>query len=446
VKARAASEPAGEADRIGFFGKVPTHGDFVSMGLDRHLQDAMDGWLQAGMRAGETDHGRTWKEDFAAMPVWRFVMTRSLWSPEPLAGVLLPSRDRVGRAFPLVIVARLASYGGRPSRLGVDDTWFTAAEAMGEASGRRDFDVNALIAGVKRLRMPHGDDEQPSAEENLSLWWRLDAETRKVIGFRINGMPQAEDFLRLAERTATTTAVPADPAPVAKEPDPVPIAAPPSSPLRISFSHATHGGLRTGTSDSILVSERVCALACGVGEQGAGDAAKLTTNMLASVDLYDDSAAMAQELKGKLGRAHGLLQSNQSSGEGHRTGSAVAALAFADDGVSIVWAGHVRAYLLRDGMMRALTRDHVEVGMRFALSRFVGSQRQFVPEVAIEDMRDGDRLLLCSSSLPRVLGERSIAEALIETPIEDAADALIQNALIDNARENLSAIAIGISR
>jgi type VI secretion system protein ImpM len=95
-------------------------------------------------------------------------------------------------------------------------------------------------------------------------------------------------------------------------------------------------------------------------------------------------------------------------------------------------------------MMRCLTRDHVEIGLRLALSRSIGSQRQLMPEVLLDATQDGDRLLLCSAALARTLDERSIAETLLEKPVKDAAATLVQDALIANARDNLSAIVVGI--
>jgi type VI secretion system protein ImpM len=109
-----------------------------------------------------------------------------------------------------------------------------------------------------------------------------------------------------------------------------------------------------------------------------------------------------------------------------------------------MWAGNARCYLVRDGMMRCLTRDHVEIGLRFALSRSIGSQRQLVPEVFTDVVQDGDHFLLCSAALARTLDERGIAETLLEKPAEEAASVLIQDGLIANARDNLSAIVIGI--
>jgi type VI secretion system protein ImpM len=99
--------------------------------------------------------------------------------------------------------------------------------------------------------------------------------------------------------------------------------------------------------------------------------------------------------------------------------------------------------LLRDGMMRLLTRDHLDIGMRRMLGRGLGLKEQFASDIVMDDLQRGDRLLLASGPLSRTLTDRVIAEILIDAPVDHAADALIQEALIANCRENVSAIVVG---
>ena len=93
-------------------------------------------------------------------------------------------------------------------------------------------------------------------------------------------------------------------------------------------------------------------------------------------------------------------------------------------------------------MMRCLTRDHLEIGMMRRLVRFVGAEQQFIPEVTNLAVQVNDRFVLCSSGLLQALGERTIANILLDETADGAADALIQEALISNARNNISAIVI----
>ncbi|MFW8643317.1 type VI secretion system-associated protein TagF [Rhizobium beringeri] len=189
-----------EADRIGFFGKLPSHGDFVSMGLGRNLQAALDAWLQSGLQASQRELGEDWERRFRMMPAWRFIVERGLWGSATIAGVLLPSLDRVGRSFPLVIAAQLHGFAEHPRQLYLDDTWFTAAEAIAESSARRDFDINHFTASLKRLRTLRPADlaENETLQDNVSgrgtLWWRINSEDRRAKGFRVSGAPTPRIF------------------------------------------------------------------------------------------------------------------------------------------------------------------------------------------------------------------------------------------------------------
>jgi type VI secretion system ImpM family protein len=42
----------------GYFGKLPTQGDFVAAGLGRALTDLFDGWLRASIRESQRNLGR----------------------------------------------------------------------------------------------------------------------------------------------------------------------------------------------------------------------------------------------------------------------------------------------------------------------------------------------------------------------------------------------------
>lgn len=98
----------------GWFGKLPSLGDFASRRLPDAYVRCWDAWLQAGMRHGSAGHGERWLDLYLTFPVWRFVWPADGAGAAVWCGVLLPSVDRVGRCFPLTIArpcpaARLAA-------------------------------------------------------------------------------------------------------------------------------------------------------------------------------------------------------------------------------------------------------------------------------------------------------------------------------------------------
>jgi|GEM_PF-355616 len=445
-----------EADRIGFFGKLPTHGDFVSTGLGRKLQGALDTWLQSSLQAIQGEFGGQWEHRFRSMPSWRFVVERDLWGPATVAGVIVPSFDRVGRNFPLAVAAQLHGFSGDPRCLCLDDTWFIAAEGLAETSAHRDFDIETFTTGLKRLRPPRPgqfDDgvEQSSLTPPGTLWWRTDPEDRRMKGFRITGAPGPSDFLKLLLREdAAKGAEPSGSVPrpqqAATEPKPIPAETPRG--LQLFHSYASHPGTRLSlNADSVFISTKpsIFAIVDGVGDgNGAVEASKIGAGMLGDARPQETIEALVQEIKGKLGQAHGVLQSGHLTSDRSAPSASVVVLASLHGSFAVLWAGDARCYLLRDGMMRCLTRDHTEVGLRRSLARGIGLRGQLVPEVVSDRLQPDDRFMLCSNPLPQTLSERGIAEILLSTELDEVSAVLTQEALIANCRENLSVLVIDV--
>lgn len=442
-----------ESDGIGFFGKVPSHGDFVSTGLGRQAETELVNWLQSGLQESERTLGAQWQDLFHAAPPWRFVIERSLWGRATMVGILLPSKDRVGRSFPLVIAARLSNYDGPARLFCFDESWFTAAEAMAETSTLRDFNIAAFLGGLRRLRLPRAKPASPpppsAADNRVSLWWTIESGTGRASGFKTQGAPRAGDFVRLLRGGNPTVKPPSQPnspaVPIEAPPPPAPM---PTLVLAVERGYATHAGTRLSVNaDALLVSDnpRLFAVADGVGDgNGAAEAAKIVTNTLAYVSAADTLETLVQDMKGKLGRAHSLVQSIHFPGAVEPPSASVVALAMQNGDFAVIWTGNARCYLMREGMMRCLTRDHVEIGLRFALSRSIGAPRQLVPEIVHDRAQPGDRFLLCSATLARILDERAIAALIAEQPAKEAAAALVQDALIANVRDNVSAIVVTV--
>ncbi|PDS75631.1 type VI secretion system-associated protein TagF [Rhizobium sp. L43] len=440
-----------EADRIGFFGKLPSHGDFVSMDLGRNLQSALDAWLQAGLQAAQQEFGEDWKRRFRLMPAWRFIVERGLWGPATVAGVLLPSLDRVGRSFPLVIAAQLHGFAEHPRQLYLDDAWFTAAEAIAESSAKRDFDINHFTASLKRLRslrpadLAENETLQDRTSSRGTIWWRIDPQERRAKGFGVTGAPEPAHLAKLLRESSGVVSTAPQPETAAT---PRAVVVEPHHPLVLRHSHATHAGTRlTVNADALLVSETpsLFAVADGVGDgNAAAEVGKIAVHVLAETAKQQTIEALVQEVKGKLGRAHGLLQSAYHSSDREPSAASIVVLATLQESCALLWVGNARCYLLREGMMRCLTRDHVEIGLRRTLSRAIGLRGHLIPEVLSGGLQAGDRLLLCSAPLPNTVPERSIAEILLSAKIEKAADILVQEGLIANCRDNLSAIVIDV--
>ncbi|WP_374436380.1 type VI secretion system-associated protein TagF [Inhella sp.] len=88
--------------QLGFHGKVPAVGDFVSRGFSRPLCQALDDWLQAALQAAQQGGATRESLERHAVPVLLHLKPGAL-CPSGFLGALVPSSDRVGRFFPLCI-------------------------------------------------------------------------------------------------------------------------------------------------------------------------------------------------------------------------------------------------------------------------------------------------------------------------------------------------------
>ncbi|WP_076998144.1 type VI secretion system-associated protein TagF [Variovorax sp. KK3] len=94
--------------RVCWYGKLPARGDFVGRGLPPRWRSDWDGWLQRGLALAATQmDGPALRERLRGFAPWCYLV---LPAPgEVWCGIVVPSHDRVGRAFPLTLAERLAT-------------------------------------------------------------------------------------------------------------------------------------------------------------------------------------------------------------------------------------------------------------------------------------------------------------------------------------------------
>jgi type VI secretion system protein ImpM len=109
---------------LGFFGKLPSKGDFVSRGLPRSFLDPWDAWLQESLAASKNQLADDWLDCYLTGPIWHFVLDERICGDQGWCGVMMPSVDRVGRYFPLTVAAGLEGKQGPFASLVTQRAWF----------------------------------------------------------------------------------------------------------------------------------------------------------------------------------------------------------------------------------------------------------------------------------------------------------------------------------
>jgi type VI secretion system protein ImpM len=139
--------------RTGFYGKLASHGDFVSRRLSPVFVREWDAWLQAGLRRSREGLGEHWQAAYLCSPIWHFALAADVCAEPGWAGVLMPSVDRVGRYFPLTV-----AYGGQDApvlqRLRCDGDWYAEVERLALSSLETGFALEPFDAALSGLRVP----------------------------------------------------------------------------------------------------------------------------------------------------------------------------------------------------------------------------------------------------------------------------------------------------
>lgn len=179
----------------GIFGKLPWLGDFVVQRLPRGFVEPWDAWLQDGLAASRAALGDAWLDRYRTAPVCRFVLPARVAGP-PVAGLFLPSVDRVGRYFPLTLALPLDSEPAPDLPAGAA-SWFDALESVALAALEEETRPEDWQSALERIGTPR----LPPAERRPgSDGWILESLTPD------GGLAAA--FARVADRLAPD-AVPA---------------------------------------------------------------------------------------------------------------------------------------------------------------------------------------------------------------------------------------------
>ncbi|MHB1736463.1 MAG: type VI secretion system-associated protein TagF [Acidithiobacillus sp.] len=138
---------------VGFFGKLPSVGDFVQRRLPPGFVEVWDRSWEQAVSATRMSLGDQWGAAYYGSPLWRFVLPPGVCTESAWAGVLGPSVDRVGRCFPMVLAASLGMDAVSPIHLIQRGySWFAALEQVffhGQSAERGGVDAfDAHVTGL----------------------------------------------------------------------------------------------------------------------------------------------------------------------------------------------------------------------------------------------------------------------------------------------------------
>jgi PPM family protein phosphatase len=230
-------------------------------------------------------------------------------------------------------------------------------------------------------------------------------------------------------------------------------------------AHKTDTGRqRHANEDSYFARAPLFAVADGMGGAQAGEvASRIAAGAFERGRVNDDAPAEGQleQIAQRANREIHRLAQEDSSRAG--MGTTLTAAILRDDEVALSHVGDSRAYVLRDGQLKRLTKDHSlveelrrqgrlteeqaeEHPQRSIITRALGPE----PSVNVDTMtfpaRDGDIFLLCSDGLTTMVPDDEIREILANArSLRSAVSRLIDAANRRGGRDNITAVAFRVA-
>jgi type VI secretion system protein ImpM len=483
---------------VGFFGKLPSHGDFIARRVDDLFQDRWDEWLQRSIAESQRTLGGAWLDCYLTGPLWRFFLCDGVAGAGCFSGVLMPSVDRVGRYFPLTVVAQLPTDLAPLTFADTARAWFESIEDLCvDALQATNFDLAAFDAAVAASGAMLGSAETTNAFHKdahqwrwaitdaadidgafgrallrtaqdalrpMSMWWTAGSEHVQPSVLLTRHLPRPDSFAALLDGRWDQGGWHGDLIPVAV---PVPAQSyeePPVAFFEVQSAGATDcGTVRAENQDCYALQDgnRLWAVADGMGGHRDGAvASRMVADALYSLEPTTSVNTALESVRIALERVNADLRRSALVREtGATSGSTAVVLAIRGAQYAICWAGDSRAYLYREGALTQLTRDHVNIPLAedigadvlqtlargsTEITRAVGGDDVLELDHVVDTLAPGDRFLLCSDGLYVALELETLMTHLRLQSPQEAADKLIAEACRVGAPDNVTAVVVDV--
>jgi type VI secretion system protein ImpM len=190
---------------IGFCGKLPVRGDFVTSRLPRSFVDPWYDWLQHGLATSRKALGDEWEPAWNEAPIWRFALAAGICGPDTVLGLWMPSIDRIGRQFPITFAA-IVQDGDRTELIGASGPFLTAAETAGLDGLAQDLEPEQIDRRIAPEAWDRTSDAAAPAELDLTgnaVWWSDGGPRVPAAVLATNALPNEAVFIGMLAASYT---------------------------------------------------------------------------------------------------------------------------------------------------------------------------------------------------------------------------------------------------
>lgn len=235
-----------------------------------------------------------------------------------------------------------------------------------------------------------------------------------------------------------------------------------SSSFKATFGSRTDiGCVREHNEDSLIVSPPLFVVADGMGGHAGGEvASEIAVSVIAArAPQHVDSQALGEAVRAANTE---IIRASQDGRGREGMGTTATAALLEGERLVIAQVGDSRAYLLHQGRLQQITRDHslvadmIDAGQlteeearvhpqRSVITRALGSDPTTQPDLYEINVEAGDRLLLCSDGLSGMVSDQDIEEVMHSTrDPQRCANTLVDEAIAAGGHDNVTAIVVDI--
>lgn len=217
------------------------------------------------------------------------------------------------------------------------------------------------------------------------------------------------------------------------------------------------GLVRRENQDAVILGAGLMGIADGMGGHKGGETASAGARdgLIRALEGKKPSREALEEAVKQVNRE--LWEKQEADENLAGMGTTLSVMWPAGEQMLIAHVGDSRIYLMREGKLRQVTKDHSMVAdmvrrgllteeqasthpMRNYITRAVGTEPTIQADILTVDRQAGDRWLVCSDGLHGLLSREDLERLMAEPGLEEAADEMLRLALDRGGRDNISLV------
>jgi serine/threonine protein phosphatase PrpC len=246
-----------------------------------------------------------------------------------------------------------------------------------------------------------------------------------------------------------------------------------------AFAWTDPGPVRENNEDNFFVDEDagLFVVADGMGGHAAGEvASRVAVDTIRELlhgafdpdetrldrQMLDPADVLRERLRYAMNQASARIRREAQLNPAYAgMGTTVAVLLIEGNQAHVAHVGDSRIYMMRDGALSRLTRDHTvvqqeidagrltpelarQVPHRNYLTQSVGYHGPVEPDTATRPVQAGDVFVLCSDGLTDPLDDPRIAEIIRQTHPSDLAETLVNQAVAGGGEDNITVLTVRV--